>query len=237
MRRISDEEKRQASVERSVAGSYNPQGLRQMTMKTYSTYAMRLPLAVTNSLFQAEMLLKAGCVTQTLQAHHRLLNDESLPPEGYLIALCCHAAMRWVQTLFTEAEAHTLAVTAVFPVLRDLNLHLLARAGVQQALIGALELPDTATESHYFTRLGEALFALEKWVGAETALLQGLARQPESSLLHSDLAVLLWQQGRRPQAIAHLETALRLDPSNQDARTNAQRPGIGPCILVGGIQP
>ena len=145
MRRISDEEKRQASVERSVAGSYNPQGLRQMTMKTYSTYAMRTPLSSHQLPVSAEMLLKAGCVTQTLQAHHRLLNDESLPPEGYLIALCCHAAMRWVQRYFTEAEAHTLAVTAVFPVLRDLNLHLLARAGVQQALIGALELPDTAT--------------------------------------------------------------------------------------------
>jgi tetratricopeptide (TPR) repeat protein len=201
--------------------SQQPDGLRQAAGQAYAARVESLSASTIDVLHHAQNQVLSGQSESALASLRLVLDHATLTPNEFLCVLCAHAAIMWVRSIFTDTSSYRDISCAVFELFRDLNVCFFARTGIQRALVGVLALPDAAAEAQYFARLGEALFAVEEWTGAENAFRQGLEVDPSSALLHNDLTVLLWQQGQTAQALAHLEVALRLDPLNPDTRQNA----------------
>ena len=80
----------------------------------------------------------------------------------------------------------------------------------------AIELDPTQEE--YYMKMGEMLVRYNSDDAAIQLFQAGLARLPDSALLHFGLAVSCWAHARNPEAAAQsLTEALRLDPNLQPA--------------------
>lgn len=60
---------------------------------------------------------------------------------------------------------------------------------------------------------GDASLRKGDWIGAANSYQQALSLTPDSPGVHNNLAFVLIEQGRLPEARHHLETAIRLDPA------------------------
>jgi tetratricopeptide (TPR) repeat protein len=189
--------------------------------QAYAARMESLSASTIDVLHHAQNQVLSGQSESALASLRCVLDHADLSSNEFLCVLCSYAAIVWGQSISRDASMYVSVSGTVFQIFRDLNVYFIAYTGVQRALIRVLALPDAVAEAQYFARLGEALFAVEEWTGAENALQQGLDRDPSSSLLYNDLTVLCWKQGRPAQALAHLEMALRLDPHNPDALANA----------------
>ena len=80
--------------------------------------------------------------------------------------------------------------------------------------------PDLAFKAHVTT--ASALLQYGYDDAAIMHLRKAIALQPDSSGVHNSLGVILAKQGKTNEALAEFETALRLDPRNEAARTNEE---------------
>ena len=62
-------------------------------------------------------------------------------------------------------------------------------------------------------------FQVGTWRDSETLYEHALAVAPDSSLIHYNLAVLLWEHGRHADAVPHLRESVRLAPDLIEGRT------------------
>jgi hypothetical protein len=74
--------------------------------------------------------------------------------------------------------------------------------------------------------LGRSLMAQEHLSAAERAFAEALALDSEHAPAHFRMGQLLWSRGRRTEAIAHLQTAARLDPRNAEYDNALKDAGI-----------
>jgi tetratricopeptide (TPR) repeat protein len=82
----------------------------------------------------------------------------------------------------------------------------------------AVRLNPTDANPDQFAYLGMAALRLGHTAKAEWAVRQAIARAPEVVRYRLALALILENEGRRPEAIAQYQEVLRLDPSNAEAR-------------------
>jgi protein O-mannosyl-transferase len=71
-----------------------------------------------------------------------------------------------------------------------------------------------------WVNLGAAYSALQKWQSAIDACRHGLDIDPNHPVLLNQMALALWQDGQRDQALADWQRAVQADPSDLDARVN-----------------
>jgi tetratricopeptide (TPR) repeat protein len=194
----------------------------------------QLLVAVTPSvaiaLNNVQLTLATGNTAKAQAQLQDLLVGTAELPLDYVAVLCTYAALYWTLAIFTVEHLGVPSVQQVVSLLRDLNCRRLATPGLQKAFLAILQQdtpqwtksqPENDVERALtYNRIGEALFSLQLEHGAEMAFRQGAMLGTSVAVIHNNLAVLCWNRGQHVEARAHLEQALRLDPTDPDVAAN-----------------
>jgi tetratricopeptide (TPR) repeat protein len=118
------------------------------------------------------------------------------------------------------AALERAAASSEGPALKLSVAQALINAGDERGALRLLESLARDFPRDLQTRLGHAraLAGLERWGEAERALQQALALSPEDPEAMKVLAVLALRRGERARAAALVETVLRIDPFDGEAR-------------------
>lgn len=118
------------------------------------------------------------------------------------------------------AQLERAAASSAGPTLKLAVAHALMNGGGEREALRLLEALARDFPRDLQTHLGHAraLVGLERWAEAEKALQQALALSPEDPEAMKVLAVLALRRGERGRAAALVETVLRIDPFDGEAR-------------------
>src|SRR6185295_3618172 len=118
------------------------------------------------------------------------------------------------------AELERAAASSGGPALRLAVAQALINGGDERGALHLLESLARDFPRDLQTRLGHArgLAGLERWAEAERALQRALALSPEDPEAMKVLAVIALRRGERGRAAALVETVLRIDPFDGEAR-------------------
>jgi Flp pilus assembly protein TadD len=122
---------------------------------------------------------------------------------------------------FEVAEAHyreSLAIKEQPAIYNDLGF-VLEREGLSEEAVEmyrkAIKLDPASASAHY--NLGSSLARSGDYAEAESHLRKALKISPNSQN-HTGLGIVLWQLGRKDEAIASLQAAVKADPKNAVAQ-------------------
>src|SRR3954464_6848540 len=112
------------------------------------------------------------------------------------------------------------AASSAGPTLRLAVAHALMNGGAEREALRLLEALARDFPRDLQTHLGHAraLIGLERWAEGEGALQRALALSPEDPEAMKVLAVIALRRGERGRAAALVETVLRIDPFDGEAR-------------------
>jgi len=83
--------------------------------------------------------------------------------------------------------------------------------------------PDTARRADELNKYGIKCIKVGLWREAELRFQQALELDSQMAIYHNNLGVALEAQGRTDEALAEYESALKLDPTNQEIYENLTR--------------
>ena len=135
-------------------------------------------------------------------------------------------ALRWTRAIFGDLAVKTPAAQQAFTLFRDWNYQTLPVPALLRQIMGESGAHDDAIA---YTGLGEALYELGMPDAAEAVFLAARALAPNSAVIYNNLAAICWERSDIDAAVAHIETAYRLDPANPDVVGNftAMRAALG----------
>jgi len=118
------------------------------------------------------------------------------------------------------AALERAAGSSAGPTLRLAVAHALMNGGAEREALRLLEALARDFPRDLQTHLGHAraLIGLERWAEAEAPLQRALALSPEDPEAMKVLAVIALRRGERGRAAALVETVLRIDPFDGEAR-------------------
>ncbi len=178
---------------------------------------------VARALTQAQLALTLDDAETAATRLYAVLLTEDTPPANYAVVVSMLVALRWTQRLLPVLALNTPIAERAFCLLRDLNYRFFTTRSVQNAMLKTLlEDPDAPVgeAATLALRLGEALFGLGQFEGAQTALLAASALAPDRADVWNDLAVVCWHRNDPQTALVYVQKALDVDPQHPNALTN-----------------
>jgi tetratricopeptide (TPR) repeat protein len=143
-------------------------------------------------------------------------------PDDDSVLESCLGLIRSKSPNFEMAAGRIREVLANNPSNSDahlLKIELMQRSGAdKESIDAAIQEAATVAPSPEVFQQSTSFYLARRARGKATALLEGaLQTMPEQSRLHTRLAALLMRQGRRKDAIDHLQRAMEIDPLLPDA--------------------